>query len=287
MIRLRPVRRSNNVWLIAMSLLIAFALIAGGAAVPLPVQLFLLGLFTFSLGASMLEFGKQRKTLVDAIRSKSRQRISPAAKEALDRARNRGGYDPIGMTMMDVGLIAVQSSYEGIAMRRTRSVSKDDDGVRPFVVLHVEPSEADRNARIRFEVQDHNGQTKYVHELKTYLRDGEINIMADHHLPLSGNEDIIGAGDWELRVLLDGSLVGVQHFTLAPSMTERARRLAQHARANNLSYYDEEDEALYEVIDEPAPPRIQDLLKSKVTDTTPPNVSRRSQAATRRKGKES
>lgn len=284
MIRLRPMRRSNIVWLVTISILIMFALVAGGAAVPLPAQLALLGLFTFAFGASALQFGKQRATLIESLRRNPlRQRVTPAAKEATERARQRGGYDPIGMTLLDVGLIAVQSSYEGMAMRRTRSVSKDDDGVRPFITLHVDPSEAERNARLRFEMQDHNGQTRYVHELKTYLREGEMNIMADHHLPLYGNDEIVGAGDWELRVMVDGNLVGVQHFTLAPSMTERARRLAKHARDNHLSYYDEENESLFEIIEEEKPPSLQDMLRGS-QQVPPPKNSLRDAAIERRKG---
>ena len=145
------------------------------------------------------------------------------------------------------------------------SVSKDDDGARPFITLNVEPEDADRNVLIRFEITSHGGEALYVHEMKAFLRDGEMSIMADHHLPLAGNPRIQGMGDWDLRVFLDGNLIGLHNFTLAPSMRERNRRLAgdyQEDRAVDEAPADE-----FDIIDElkqeraPKPPTLQDLLQ--------------------------
>lgn len=255
MIRLR---RRNTAWLAALGILIAFALLAGPVAVP--VQALLLTIFALAMVASTVEFGKDRETLIDAIRrAPIRQRVSPHAKEALERARDHGGYITNTLILMDVGLIASQSSYEGLAMRRTRSVSKDDDGVRPFITLFVDPEEADRNTVIRYEIFDQYGDRRYVHELRTYLRSGEMNIMADHHLPLAGNEEIDGSGDWDLRVYLDGNLVGIHNFMLTPSINERTRRLQQQRRATAGV---DEDDTVFEIVDEvEQPPRsLQDLL---------------------------
>jgi hypothetical protein len=146
----------------------------------------------------------------------------------VDRARRRGSYLFSDITLIDIGLISTHSTAEGMVMRKSRTISGDDDGVRPFVTLHIEPGEADRNALVRYEIIDHNGQSQYVHEMKVYLRDGEMNILADHHLPLLNNERIGGAGgDWDLRVSVDGILAGVFSFAVTPSLTERDRRFSQ------------------------------------------------------------
>ncbi|MDQ7034009.1 MAG: hypothetical protein Q9P01_04005 [Anaerolineae bacterium] len=172
-----------------------------------------------------------------------------------------GAFANDSLIMLDVGLIAIQSSHEGMAMRRTRSISKDDDGARPFVTLHVDPMEAERNAVVRFEIYNQYGDEQFVHEMKVFLREGEMNIMTDHHLPLAGNRDITGAGDWDLRVYLDGNLVGLHNFMLAPSMTERQRRLAGEVE---FSPNDEYSHSNFDIIDEvqqEIPPRLQDLLE--------------------------
>jgi len=260
MIRLR---RRNTAWLSALGILIAFALLAAGQANP-AVQALLLGIFAVAMIASLVELGSERETIMDAIRKAPvRQRISPQAKEAAERARSRGGYASQDMMLMDVGLIASQSSYDGMALRRTRSISKDDDGARPFVTLYVDPMEAERMAVVRFEIINQYGEEAYIHEMKTYLRDGEISIMADHHLPLAGNRDIQGAGDWDLRVYIDGNLAGLHNFMLAPSIAERSRRLASQQGQGDRGAASE----YFEIIDEPQqedpqemPLSLQDLL---------------------------
>jgi hypothetical protein len=87
-----------------------------------------------------------------------------------------------------------------------------------------------------------------------------MNIMTDHHLPLAGNRDVAGAGDWDLRVYIDGNLAGMHNFMLAPSMNERHRRLAQErGEEEYLEEYDIIDEVEQEV-----PPRLQDLLQNQM-----------------------
>lgn len=275
------VRRRNTVWLAALGILISFALLASAASAP--IQLALVTIFIMSMVASMVEFGKDRETLIDAIRrAPIRQRVSPQAREAQERAKDRGGYVTNSMIMMDIGLIASQTSYEGIAMRRTRSVSKDDDGMRPFVTLYVDPVEADRNAVLRFEIFDQYGDRRYVHEMRTYLREGEMNIMADHHLPMAGNENIDGTGDWDLRVYIDGNLAGLHTFMLAPSITERARRLSQQRHGGQPAAH-EDDDAIFDIIDEieEQPASLQELLnKEQARDT---GQRRRTTTTTRRR----
>ncbi len=259
MIRLK---RRNTAWLIALGALIAVALVAANIAVDL--QITLLGIFMLALAGSFIGFDLTRgRELLDNVqrtavpaetRTRPRVRTSPQAKEAVERAERRGGYIESGLELLDVGLITLQTGRDDIVMRRTRSISKDDDGVRPFVVLNVEPEEAERKALIRFEIYDHTGKQQYVYEMKTYLREGEMNLLADHHLPLRGNEDVSGMGDWDLRVYIDGNLAGLHNFMLAPSLSERRRRLSPNA--------DIDDHSVRIRREEDAPLSLQELLQS-------------------------
>ena len=261
MIRLK---RRNTAWLIVMGLLIGFALLA--APVSAPVQLSLIGAFAVAVIASMIELGAERETLMDVFqRAPVRRRITPQAREAAERAASRAGFfNRSGIVMLDIGLIALQTGMEGLAMRRTRNISKDDDGVRPFITLFVHPEEAERQALIRYEIYNHLGEEQYVHEIKTYLREGELNVLADHHLPLAGNRSIDGNGDWDLRVYVDNDLIGMHNLMLSPSVNERQRRLSGESefapglaeQRNNLA-----DAVIIEEAEQPQTPQLKDLLQ--------------------------
>lgn len=245
-------RKRNITWLMILGALIIVALAAPAA--PPALQLLVLLIFALAAAGSLLAFERREQALFGVLQRavRSQTRISPQAKEAVERARRRGTYIDGGVMLLDVGLIA----SDGAVMRRTRSVSKDDQGVRPFITLKIEPEEADRQALIRFEIIDHSGQEQYIHEMRTYLRDGEMNILADHHLPLAGNRSISPGGDWgdwEMRVSIDGRLTGMHSFTLGASVNGR--------------YSQEEDEYLH--LTEPEDSgalSLEDLLRSQSRD---------------------
>lgn len=216
-------KRRNTLWLATLGTMMALVIIS--SSVSAGAQALLLGGFIAALAASMIDLG-DRHQLLQTIQQRSvRSRMSPQAREAVDRVRGRGEYLDSDLQLIDVGMIATQSGREGMVMRRTRSISKDDDGVRPFVTLLVPESEANRSASVRFEVIDQTGQEQYVHEMELYLRDGEMNILTEDHLPLIGNEQIAGMGEWDLRVYVDGNEMGVHNFALTASEYERRERL--------------------------------------------------------------
>ena len=261
MIRLK---RRNTAWLITMALLIGFALLA--APVSAAVQLSLIGALAVAVIASMIELGSERENLLEVLnRAPVRRRITPQAREAAERAVASAGYfNRSGIVMLDIGLIAMQTGVEGLAMRRTRNISKDDDGARPFITLHVLPDEAERQALIRYEIYNHLGEEQYVHEMKTYLREGEMSLLADHHLPLAGNRSVDGNGDWDLRVYVDNNLIGMHNLMLSPSVNERRRRLSGEAevgeslqdRSRNLA-----DAVIVEEAEQPQTAQLKDLLQ--------------------------
>jgi hypothetical protein len=245
------IRRRNTAWLTIIGVLTGIVVLSGTASAQVTVAL--VGLFLLAAAASLIEIRPQR--LMNGVQQSplTLMRMSAPAREAVERARRRTNYTPAGLTLLDVGLISLHSSSEGMVMRRSRSISLDDDGVRPYITLHIQADAADRNAVIRYEILDHNGQVQYVHEMKTYLRDGEMNILADHHLPLLDNEKLSG-GEWDLRVSIDGTLVGLLSFTAAPSIRGRERYLrgAEGSTAR-----------LEDVERDDSPVTLEDLLRSR------------------------
>ena len=275
MIRLK---RRNTAWLVAMGLLIGFALLA--APVSAAVQISLLGAFAVAVIASLIELGPERESLLEVLnRAPMRRRITPQAREASERAESRAGYfNRPGLALLDIGLIAMQTGVDGLAMRRTRNISKDDDGVRPFITLFVDRDEADRQALIRYEIYNHQGDEQFVHEMKTYLREGEVELLADHQLPLAGNRGIDGSGDWDLRVYVDNNLIGMHDLMLAPSVNERRRRLSGEAdyepkRARSSGNL--RDTIIVEEAEEPETTQLKDLLQQPSSAGRRPSRGRR------------
>lgn len=224
-------KRQNFAWLTALGAAVGIAVLSGAGGALVSVTL--LGLWLAAALASVIDVQPER--IIDRSRSSlTAMRMSAEAREAVERAHRRGSTFDAGLTLLDVGLITAQSNRDGMVMRRTRSVSLDDDGVRPFITLHVQPENAEQIAVIRFEIIDGKGATQYVHEMRTFLRDGEMNILADHQLPLVENA-VLQSGDWDLRVFVDGKLLGAHLFTLAPSITNRFERLEQRDQGRSAA----------------------------------------------------
>lgn len=224
--------RRNTIWLGMLATMLAVVLLVGDVSVA--TQAVLLALFLFALGATVVN-PKLPANLYQTVQSRTqdrvrRSRMSPQAQEAYARAEARGTYRSSKVQLVDIGMITTQSGDDGIVMRRTRSVSKDDDGVRPFVTVQVPNQEAERNAMMRFEIVDHNGEEQHVREMSVYLRSGEMNILSDHHLPLMDNPYVEGMGDWDLRVYIDNGLMGIHNFSLTPSFEDRRARLNRHSK---------------------------------------------------------
>lgn len=263
------VQRQNTVWMSVIGGLTAVALIANPATAPV-----LLPMVIGAAGAAFIRLDDRRNPLSGRLNPSNAMNTAltgatAQAQEAARRASARGfGTNP-GIGLLDIGLIALERESQGATLRRTQSISKDDDGVRPYIVLNVDPSEADRNARLRFEMIDQNGQEVYVYEMNLYLRDGELNILPDHHLPLLSNPQVAGAGQWDLRVLLDRQLVAIHSFSLTPSSAERAERLSGRASARPRRFVMPQSEAQDgEVFDESQmqeerpPQTLEELLRS-------------------------
>lgn len=255
-------RRHNIAWLSILTVPVGVALLGGG--VTAPVGAALLTLYAGAVAASVVELEVRPVRLLDRSREAiSSRRMSPDAREAVERARRRGSLLVGGVTLLDLGLITMQRAESGMDIRRTWSVTKDSDSVRPFITVHVAPEAAERASVVRFELIDGEGREQFIHEQRIFLRDGDMSIMADHHLPLLDNERL-RAGDWDLRVSLDGILIGARSFTLTPSLSERFPHLAEERqrqldRARRSLGDDGEARTLDGVADEPM--SLEDLLR--------------------------
>jgi hypothetical protein len=219
--------RKNTIWLGILGILMTLVIISPNVAPA--VQALLIGTFLLALAGVMLDANVSNRLLqgIGERVSTRHSRISPEAREAQERAQQRGSYFSDDIDLIDVGVITTQSGADGVVMRRTRTISKDDDGVRPFIILQVPPEDAERNVTIRFEFVDQRGDQQYVHQMNTYLRDGEMNILADTHLPLWGNDNIVGIGDWDLRVYINNNLVGLHSFHCTASQTDRQQQTVE------------------------------------------------------------
>ncbi|MDX2162906.1 MAG: hypothetical protein SF162_16440 [bacterium] len=257
--------RANTIWLSILAGMIGIGAL-GGADNPAVIAA-LVGIFGLSAAAALIDVQPER--IIDQSRSSlTAIRMSAEAREASERARRRGNIPDTGLMLFDIGLFTASNGQDGLTMQRTREVSKDEDGVRPFIQLHVQPRSADRAARIKFELIDQRGDVQYVHEMNTHLRDGEMNILPDHHLPLLQNQRVT-PGDWDLRVYIDGSLIGAHSFSVIPSFQDRFPRTANRSASgaapaprthNPLS---DEDADSRTIRTDDAPMTLEDLLRSR------------------------
>jgi hypothetical protein len=214
-------RRHYLPWLVVLGIIVGLALL--GTAPPASVAMALIALFGAAVALSLVNTRPLR--IADRSRSTlAASRMSAAAKEATVLAKRHGSYMNPDVTLMDIGLIATRTTERGIDMRRSRDLSLDDEGVRPYITLNTQGDATERRALIRFEMVDSNGKVRYVHEMRPYLRYGEADILPDHHLPLSEN-DLAQSGDWDLRVTIDGAMIAVLPFSVAPSLEARYERL--------------------------------------------------------------
>ena len=227
-------KRRNLWWLAVLGAMVGIALVGNAPAL---LQAFLLAIFFTALAMSLANSPSlnpfqlwSRLQQIPVTR-----RATPRAREATERARRRGGH-----LRHDMVLIVTRTDEDGISMRRSFSANLDDDGVRPYIVLHVSPAVADRYTQIRYEIYDQNGGERYIYTMNKYLDDGEVNVIADNHLPLAGNEDIDTVGDWELRVYIDGDLYAVENFTVTSSLNPRRYlRMRNGQSQNRLASLDE------------------------------------------------
>lgn len=220
MIRLR---RRDRIWFTIISLLAAIAILAPELA--LGARIGIIALYGIIAGMVLFDFDA-----TSAIRQQIPKAEKPhgtaQAREALNRAASSGGGDWVGLTLEDIGLIASVRTEEGLTFQRTRNITNDYDGARPYIQVQVGAAMAERRARLRYELIDPTGEAQFVHEDNTYLRLGENTLHPDQHLPL-GTLPAAQMGQWDIKVYVDGRLMGILGFAAAPTDDERLGRLSE------------------------------------------------------------
>ena len=230
-------RRQNLPWLVVTAAMLGLALLPGTAGPTLVAALLACG--ALALGTSLtlrpgaLDAGRLRESLSALPRrdrsGQQKAEVSESARAASERARllSGSGLTP-DLTLLDIGLIGSRLGPEGMTMRKGLRFSGDDDGLRPYLCLLVPEHEAERSARLRFEIRDQRGAARLVHEQDIWLRAGQRDVLSENHLPLAGSPDLPrSGGDWELRVSLDAAPLGALPFTMTPSLRQRAAELEE------------------------------------------------------------
>src|SRR5690554_220568 len=128
--------RGTAVWLVIVGLALALTLITG--EVPAAVAALLMAAYLAL--AYVVTRRVQVGTLIDALpRPQARSaEMTEVAREAVGRARRYPGFDTL-IRLLDTGLIVDEQRPDGLALRRGRFISLDDDGVRPFAIVDVPP----------------------------------------------------------------------------------------------------------------------------------------------------
>jgi hypothetical protein len=152
------------------------------------------------------------------------QEPTEVAREAAARARSYPNYDAL-IQLLDVGLIVDEQRPDGMALRRGRFISLDDDAIRPFATIRVPDGLAGHLGHVRFELRDGTGQVRFVYEDEKWLEAGENALLPDYRFPIRKKASELETGGWTALVLVDGGLLGAHHFNLSPSLAARRRAM--------------------------------------------------------------
>ena len=219
MIRLH---RRDRLWFAIVSILAAIAILAPELAPG--ARIGIIGLYAIISGLVLFDFNAA-SAVRRSIPKAEKPRGTAQAREALNRAASSGGGDWVGLSLEDIGLIASIRDEDGLTFERTRTISNQFDGVRPYIQIQVGAAMAERRARLRYELTDPTGEAQFVHEENAYLRLGENTLHPDQHMPM-GAIPAGQMGQWDIKVYVDGRLIGLLGFTASPTDDERLGRLS-------------------------------------------------------------
>ena len=244
--------RGTLVWLFIVGLALGLTLLAGG--VPTEVGAVLLA--SYLALTVLVTRGVSITSLMGPLTSLTSREAEPTetAREASARARSFPNYDPL-IRLMDMGLIVDEQRPDGLSLRRGRIISLDDDGIRPFAIVHVPEVLSGRLARVRFELRNSSGKLEYVFEEDKWLQDGENILLPDYRFPIRKKATELESGGWSARVIVDGGVLGVQHFNLSPSLVMRRRQMSSDGEILRERVWRSDDD------DESLPLSLEELLR--------------------------
>jgi hypothetical protein len=259
-------RRGTYVWLALLGLAVSLVIL-GGALYPsalITAQGALALLAAYALvAAPMVANFELRRLHWSLPRLSPPVRMTPAARKATQRAHMH--QIPGDAAVTDVGLIVNQQRDDGQWMRHLAQVVTNDDGaIQPYISLQVPPESSNRLALVTFELYDQSGQPRFSHQREQWLRDGDNLVVCDRQLPLEQTTaEPRRGGVWDLRITLDGTLVAVHNFSMAPSSPSQRGR-SNSARERGLTMA---------VPEEDLPVSLEALLKEQQRNSNSGNSS--------------
>lgn len=239
----RNSNRGTLVWLFIVGVALSMATVAGEIPNEVNAALIAAYLGLVLLVARNVPFGSVLESL--SARSEKQPEPTEIAREAIARARTHPDYDSL-IQLLDVGLIVDEQRPDGVSLRRGRFVSLDDDGLRPFGIVHVPAGLSGRFGHIRFEIRDETGHLHYVYEDEKWLQPGENALLPDYRFPIRKQADKLAAGGWSTSIIVDGGVLGIHHFNLSPSLAARRRLIGADGEVMRERVWrsDEGDESL-------------------------------------------
>lgn len=143
---------------------------------------------------------------------------------AIDSVR-RAGLNPNDLHVLpvDIGVMAFGGDSEPV-IHRTMPVLDNVDYIQPFVQLRLPTTAV---GRIRFELVDSDGETRFVHENNHNLQRGMNLVTPAARLPI--HDALALERDWLLRVFADGVQIAEHRFRWQESTSKVIRR---HLRAD-------------------------------------------------------
>ncbi len=237
---LQQSHRGTLVWLLIVGAALGLTLAAGEVAAPLAAVLLVVYLAVALAVTRSVELG----SLLGSLPARVVRQPQPTevAREATARARSYPNHEAL-IQLLDTGLIVDEHRPDGLALRRGRFISMDDDGLRPFAIVNVPEALGERLGRFRFEIHDESGQMQYVYEAEKWLNAGENAVLPDYRLPIRSNKTGIAPGAWTVHVLLDSGLLGIHNFSLSPSLSDRLRGASSDGEIRERVWRTEEDDA--------------------------------------------
>jgi hypothetical protein len=221
---------------------VTFLTVASGAVIPTVAAVLMAAYMGFiAITAGGMAINQAPRSPRRQTRRGTAPRISQAAYKASEQATPRSNLMPLPYLLQDVGLIIDERRPDGVALRRARYISLEDESIRPYVVIHLPHEYPAHQIVVRFQMEDAAGEAQFIYEMPYKVRAGENLIVPDYRLPLKGNQKVMKAGTWDVEIQLDGQIIGVHHFSLLPLLAERLRQAGSDGEIHNRLMLEEED----------------------------------------------
>ncbi|MBP8974902.1 MAG: hypothetical protein KBH93_13630 [Anaerolineae bacterium] len=249
----RQSKRGTLVWLVIVGAALGLVLLAGDIPIGVEAALLLAYLGLLVAVTRGADLGGALSRVLR--RGHARQEPSEVAREAAAWARSLPNHDTL-YRLLDIGLIVDEQRPDGLALRRGRFVSLDDDGLRPFAIIDVPDALGSGLALVRFELRDGAGQTHYVHEAERWLQPGENILVPDYRFPIRKRAPDLESGGWTAQVSIDGGALGIYHFNLSESLMDLRQQMGPDGELLRDRVWRSDDD------DESLPLSLEELLRA-------------------------